>query len=69
MKKAGIMIEEWKLGTFKKHLDEAGFAFTRHPGISQGTLLLKVPCEDDDIGRLQKMIEAAQLDCRAKRMW
>lgn len=63
---AGVAIDKWKLSIFKKHLDEAGFKYTEHPGVTKDTLLLKV--ETVSAGALQPTIEKAQLACRRSRM-
>lgn len=63
---AGVAIDKWKLKIFEKHLKDAGFSWTRHPGLTADTLLLKVPCES--AAALQPTIEAAQLACARSRM-
>jgi hypothetical protein len=62
MKTAGIAIDDWKLAIFKRHLDAAGYVYTEHPGLTKGTLLLKV--QTDFIAPLKTVIEAAQKECR-----
>lgn len=42
---AGIFIDRWKLPIFKRHLDTAGFTYTKHPGLTPDTLLLKITCD------------------------
>lgn len=44
-KTAGVAIDDWKLEIFKRHLDAAGYTYTVHPGLTPGTLFLKVPME------------------------
>ena len=65
MKTAGIAIDDWKLATFKHHLEAAGYAYTEHPGVTANTLLLKVKTER--IAPLQKVVEAAQRECDEAR--
>jgi hypothetical protein len=66
MKTAGVTIDEWKLPTFKKHLDAAGYSYTEHPGVTADTLLLKVKYEW--VADLKPIIEAANTECaNAKR--
>lgn len=66
MKKAGVVIDDWKLPIFKRHLDMAGFAYTEHPGITEGTLTLRV--EYKWVGELKPIIKAANTECaNAKR--
>lgn len=55
--KAGVAIDKYKLDTFKKHLDKAGFKYTVHDGITPNTLLLQVECEF--ASDLQPIIQAA----------
>ncbi len=43
---AGVAIDDWKLSIFERHLRGAGYAYTRHPGLSAGTLTLKVKTEN-----------------------
>lgn len=45
MKTAAIILDDWKLAIFKRHLDKAGFKYTEHPGVTAKTLLLKVSYE------------------------
>ena len=66
METAGVVIDDWKLPVFKRHLDGAGFAFTAQPGITDGTLTLRVPYEW--VATLKPIIEAANTECaNAKR--
>lgn len=65
MKTAGVVIDDWKLPIFKKHLDAAGWIYTEHSGVTDDTLTLKVQCEW--IGDLQPIIEAANRECANAR--
>jgi len=62
MKTVGIAIDQWKLSTFKRVLEGAGYAFTKHPGVTSDTLLLKV--KTDSISDLQPFVEKANKECR-----
>jgi len=62
MKTAGVVIDDWKLPIFKRHLDEAGCTYTEHPGITDGTLTLRVQYEW--VATLKPIIEAANEECR-----
>ena len=64
MKTAGVAIDKWKLAIFKRHLDAAGYSYTEHPGVTHDTLFLKV--KTDLIAPLQRVFEAAQLECKAQ---
>jgi len=61
MKYAGVAIDTWKLPIFKRHLNEAGFSFTRHKGLTKDTLILKVECEW--VNDLKPVVEAANKEC------
>jgi len=61
MKTAGVVIDDWKLQIFKKHLDAAGYAYTEHPGITEDTLTLRVKYEW--VAELKPIIEAANKEC------
>lgn len=60
---AGVVIDDWKLSIFKRHLDAAGYKYTEHPGLTVNTLTLKVTCESAH--ELQPVVEAACSECRA----
>ena len=62
MKTAGIAIDNWKLPTFKRVLKAAGYTFTKHPGLTPGTMLLRV--KTDSISDLQPVVEKANKECR-----
>ncbi len=61
MKKAAVCIDDWKLPIFKRHLDAAGYTYKECPGITSGTLTLKVNYEW--VHELKPIIEAAQKEC------
>lgn len=66
MKTAGVVIDDWKLPIFKRHLDAASCEYTENPGITAGTLTLRV--KYDWVATLKPIIEAAERECRnAKR--
>ena len=60
--KAGIAIDKYKLETFKKHLDEAGYKYIVGPGITKDTLVLCVDCEFTS--DLQAVVRAANIEAR-----
>lgn len=57
--KVGIVIEDWKLPIFTKHLKE--FDFEINDGVTHDTLHLTV--ETDSFGRLQDSIRDAVVEC------
>ncbi|MGV0961868.1 MAG: hypothetical protein ACOYB1_18740 [Limnohabitans sp.] len=65
MSNAEVLIDDWKLPVFKKHLDNAGYAYTEHPGLVKGTLTLKVKYEW--VSELKPIIEAANKESRNGR--
>lgn len=64
MKTAGIALDTWKLPIFRRRLDEAGYSYTEHPGITKDTSMLNVKTER--LAPLQRVIEAAQLEAKGK---
>ena len=64
MKTIGIAIDNWKLPIFKRHLDAAGYTYTEHPGLTDDAMILKVKA--NFIAPLQRVIEAAQLECKSQ---
>lgn len=65
MKIAGVVIDDWKLPIFKRHLDGAGYKYTEHPGVTHGTLTLRVNYAW--VSELKPIIEAANEECRNER--
>jgi hypothetical protein len=61
MKRAGIVIDTWKLEIFARHLKAGGFYHEVAPGLPSGTLLLTV--ETPSIFALIPVVEAAQAEC------
>ena len=62
MKTAAVAIDAWKLPTFKRNLDAAGFAYSEQRGVTANTLLLIV--KTATIAELQPLIERANRECR-----
>lgn len=60
-KTAGVVIDNWKLEIFRRHLDAGGFAYTEHPGLTAKSMVLSV--KTDFIATLQPVLEAAQKEC------
>lgn len=65
LKTAGVVIDDWKLPIFKRHLDAAECKYTEHPGITPVTLTLRVQYEW--LSKLKPIIEAANEECRNER--
>lgn len=58
---AGVAIDDWKLAVFHRRLKEGGFEYTKEPGLTAGTLMLKVHARSAD--ELKPIVEAAQTEC------
>ena len=58
---SAIILDNWKLRTFKRYLDEAGYTYTQVPGPIVGTQMLKVSTKN--ISKLRIVLEAAKLEC------
>ena len=61
MLKAGVVIDDWKHQIFKKHLDDAGYSYEEHPGVTKDTLLLQVKTEQ--VATLKPVIAKANAEC------
>lgn len=55
--KSGIVLDAWKLTIFKRRLDQAGFTYEQHPGITSATIILTV--ESDDLTGVTAVCQAA----------
>lgn len=60
--KGAVVIDKWKLKIFERHLTLAGYSYKKAPSLTPDTLTLKV--ETDNLAALQKVITAAQLECK-----
>ena len=65
MKTAAVAIDAWKLQTFKRHLDTAGYSYTEGPGVTADSLILSVKYEL--VRDLKPIIEAANTECANER--
>ena len=54
MKIAGVAIDDWKLDIFERGLKEEGYSYEKVPGISKGTLFLKV--QTNNIAKLNNVL-------------
>lgn len=57
VKKAAIMIDDWKLSIFTQLLDETGFKYTQYDGPVKGCMTLKV--DTKDVLALHQVVKAA----------
>lgn len=60
-KKAAVVLDDWKLPIFKKHLDAAGYKYDPPTPFTEGTLTLTVHYAW--VHELKPIIEAAQREC------
>lgn len=63
---AAVAIDDWKLEVFKKHLDDAGYRYEQLPGLTAGTIILKVSY--DRIKDLAPVVKAANDEARRSKM-
>ncbi len=56
--KAGIVLDDWKLAIFKRHLDAAGYTYEQHPGVTGDTITLTV-ITDEQAAMLVDVVKAA----------
>ena len=64
-KTAGVVLDDWKLPVFKKHLDAAGYTYEDPVQFTEGTSILRVKYEWAH--KLQSVIEAAYKECERKK--
>lgn len=60
MKTVGIVIDDWKLPIFERHLDKADLVYDERP-FTNNTTLLKVACTF--IHDAHKVVMAANTEC------
>lgn len=65
MKKAGVIIDRWKLPIFTRHLRDAGYSYDTVTSLTDSTYTLIV--EFESVEKLQPIIEAAQIECAAAK--
>ncbi len=56
----GISLDEWKLPLFSKILRKKGYDYSRHQGLSNDSILLKVKVKEDDIDDFKIIVEDAE---------
>ncbi len=62
---ASVFIDDWKLAVFEKHLKDAGYMYTKEPGVTEDTLLLRVQVSTPT--ELKPLVEAANIEARRRR--
>lgn len=65
MKKAGIVLDKWKLPIFKKTLDAEGYKYKQYPGPFHDSITLQV--ETDDIAKLTPIVENMNAEAARSR--
>ena len=58
--KIAIAIDDWKLPIFERHLAQAGYAYTKGPGVTADTRLLTVRTENAEA--LETVVRAANTE-------
>jgi len=58
--KAGIVIDDWKLSIFERHLSQAGYSYDKCTGITADTLILKVKTEN--VKALEVVVRSANTE-------
>ena len=64
IKKAGIVIDEWKLSIFKRHLEQASYTF-KHMPFTEDTVLLHV--HTTNLEALKGVLQAAAAEAEKSR--
>ena len=67
MKKAAIVIDDWKLPIFEQHLTEASFEFKQGLGVTEDTMVLTVEFEEDRFNDLSLLVRAANTKAAASK--
>ena len=62
--KAAIVIDDWKLPVFERHLKQAGHNYEKRPGVTKDTLTLTV--ETADVSALEFVVRAANTEAAAR---
>lgn len=63
-KTAAVVVDDWKIPIFRKHLDAAGYKYEEPVKFVNDTSTLKVRYEW--VHKLRPIIEAAQAECAEK---
>jgi len=61
MKKAAVVLNNWKLPTFQKYLDAAGVSYETSPSGNEGVSILKVLYKSTE--DVQALMDAANKEC------
>lgn len=62
MKTAGVVVDDYKVPTFKRVLDAAGYSYTEGKGPTAGTTVLQV--KYTWVGTLKPVIEQAERESK-----
>ncbi len=67
-KQGGILVDNWKLDVFKRHLDAGGFKYTIHAMENGDELsLLKVSFYLSEFDKLNAIVHAAAHECEESK--
>lgn len=64
-RRAAIVIDDWKLSIFTRHLEQSGYKFEICGRLLAGTILLRI--ETDNIAALTEVVGAAQAEAKRIR--
>lgn len=64
MKTAGVVVENWKVQTFRTYLERASYTFDEVAGPVADTTMLRVRFEAGAEAALASVVESAQEECR-----
>jgi hypothetical protein len=65
-KRAALALDDWKLPTFKKHLDAAGYQYDEPIVFIPGSLVLRVYFHW--VHELKPIVEAAEAECQLSKL-
>lgn len=63
--KAGIVVDDWKLPVFRRHLEDAGFEYEDGGPVKGATTLLTV--QTYNILSLKAVLEKAEKECQRRK--
>lgn len=63
MKKAAVMVDDWKLPVFRRRLEKAGFTYKDGGAPMVGITNLMVDYEEDQLAALATVVTESQAEC------
>lgn len=63
----GVVLDDWKLDIFQRHLDAAGFSYTQQKGPGRSVILLKIEAAStEDLSPIILAANTEAANCRKK---